>query len=136
MLFLDASAITAIIAGESSADRLLDVLEQSNLSTTSPIAVYETVLAIKRIKSVSVEQAKRDVLSFLELARVSIEPISSQEAEVALTAYARFGKSHHSAALNMGDCFAYAATVVRNARLLFIGNDFNQTDVPLASLRN
>jgi ribonuclease VapC len=136
MLFLDASAITAIIAREPAADRLLEKLEHGGPASTSPLAVYEAVLAMVRINSIPVGQAKHDVLSFLSKAEVSIDAISAHDAEIALAAFEQFGKPHHKAKLNMGDCFAYAATMSRKAELLFVGNDFNQTDVPQALSRN
>jgi ribonuclease VapC len=44
-------------------------------------------------------------------------------------AYAKFGKGRHAAALNMGDCFAYACAKANRARLLFKGDDFAKTDI-------
>ncbi len=35
-----------------------------------------------------------------------------------------------SAALNFGDCFAYALAVALDQPLLFVGPDFSATDVP------
>jgi ribonuclease VapC len=35
----------------------------------------------------------------------------------------------HPAGLNFGDCFAYVLAKERSCPLLFIGNDFSQTDV-------
>ena len=48
---------------------------------------------------------------------------------MALRAFERFGKRRHPAGLNMGDCFAYACAKAHGAPLLFIGDDFTQTDV-------
>ena len=44
-------------------------------------------------------------------------------------AWRRYGKGNHPAALNFGDCFAYALAVATGEPLLFKGNDFAQTDV-------
>ncbi len=66
-------------------------------------------------------------MTISEVENVAIE---QADARTALDAFARFGKGRgHPAQLNMGDCFAYAMAVGRNAALLFKGNDFNQTDV-------
>ena len=51
---------------------------------------------------------------------------------VAADAYAHFGKGRHPAALNMGDCFAYACAKANKAKLLFKGNDFSKTDIDVA----
>ena len=40
-----------------------------------------------------------------------------------------YGRGRHKAALNFGDRFAYAAAVTANDALLFVGDDFAQTDV-------
>ena len=47
----------------------------------------------------------------------------------AVSAHARYGKGHHDARLNMGDCFAYACARTNNARLLYKGDDFSRTDL-------
>ncbi len=47
----------------------------------------------------------------------------------AVDAYADFGKGRHLAALNMGDCFAYACAKANGAKLLYKGNDFTHTDL-------
>jgi ribonuclease VapC len=48
----------------------------------------------------------------------------------ALDAYRRYGKGIHSkAALNLGDCVAYALARESKAALLFKGNDFSHTDI-------
>jgi ribonuclease VapC len=45
-------------------------------------------------------------------------------------AYRDFGKgSRHRAALNFGDCFAYALAKTAGEPLLFKGDDFSHTDV-------
>ena len=44
-------------------------------------------------------------------------------------AYAQFGRGRHPAALNMGDCFAYACAKSNQARLLYTGEDFAKTDL-------
>ena len=50
-------------------------------------------------------------------------------AEMAAEAYVQYGKGRHPAALNMGDCFAYACAKANGARLLYRGEDFAKTDL-------
>ncbi len=50
----------------------------------------------------------------------------------ALDAFRRFGKGRHPAALNFGDCLSYAAARVAGHPLLFVGDDFSQTDIEAA----
>ncbi len=47
-------------------------------------------------------------------------------------AWRRFGKGRHPAALNFGDCFAYALAQVSGELLLYRGDDFARTDIPAA----
>jgi ribonuclease VapC len=47
-------------------------------------------------------------------------------------AYRRFGKGRHAAALNLGDCVAYATARHQVLPLLFKGHDFEQTDIERA----
>ena len=129
-MFVDASAIVAILTRESEADNLADTLEKARTPITSPIAIFEATLGVCRKRHASVEEAEQDVGEFLELAGVRIEPITDKEARTALAAFSRYGKGRgHPAQLNLGDCFAYA--VAKNARtgLLFKGEDFDKTDI-------
>ncbi|CAN5295645.1 hypothetical protein BH09PSE1_BH09PSE1_29370 [soil metagenome] len=58
--------------------------------------------------------------------------IGASEHRLALEAFDRFGKGRHPAALNMGDCFAYACAKSLAVPLLYKGDDFAQTDVEAA----
>jgi antitoxin VapB len=51
---------------------------------------------------------------------------------VAAVAYQQFGKGRHPAALNFGDCMAYAVARIAKRPLLCIGGDFSKTDLPIA----
>lgn len=57
---------------------------------------------------------------------------NATESEMAVDAYAQFGKGRHSAKLNMGDCYSYACAKVNKAKLLFKGDDFTKTDIQSA----
>jgi ribonuclease VapC len=129
-MFVDASAIVAILTRESEADNLADTIEKARTPITSPIAIFEATLGVCRKRHASVEEAEQDVGEFLELAGVRIEPITDKEARTALAAFSRYGKGRgHPAQLNLGDCFAYA--MAKNARtgLLFKSEDFDKTDI-------
>lgn len=132
MIFVDASALTAVMAGEPAADRVLDCLESDASFFTSPIAIYETALAIARLANYTVAEALGEVRDLVGRARIAVEEIGDAHADAALAAFARFGKGRHPAALNMGDCFAYASTTLRNAAILFVGHDFSRTDLRAA----
>ena len=63
-----------------------------------------------------------------------MEPAPFDHAQMveARTAWRRFGKGRHPAALNLGDCCAYAAAVTHAEPLLYKGDDFSRTDLPRA----
>ncbi len=46
-----------------------------------------------------------------------------------MAAFDRFGRGRHPAALNHGDCFAYALAQAMGEPLLFKGDGFARTDV-------
>ena len=70
----------------------------------------------------------------LERAGIAIEPVTAEQARIARQAYRDFGKgSGHKAALNFGDCFAYALSVDKRQPLLFKGDDFRHAGVQAAS---
>ena len=129
-MFVDASAIVAVLTGEPEADALADLLDGAVSPVTSPIAVFEAVLGVCRKRHVSVEEAEKDVREFLEIAGVELVPITGREAETALAAFSRYGKGRgHPAQLNLGDCFAYAVAKNYQTALLFKGDDFTKTDI-------
>jgi ribonuclease VapC len=129
-MFVDASAIVAILTREPEADALADLLETARSPITSPIAIFEAALGICRKRHASVDEAEQDVGEFLELAGVRTAPITDKEAHTALAAFSRYGKGRgHPARLNLGDCFAYAMARNAGTPLLFKGDDFDKTDI-------
>ena len=75
---------------------------------------------------------RSDLDEWLERRRIEIVPVDLALARLAADAFARFGKGRHPAALNYGDCFAYALAKANGAALLFKGTDFALTDVASA----
>jgi ribonuclease VapC len=67
---------------------------------------------------------------YLELAGVEVVPVTPAQARIARRAHQRFAKGRHPAALNFGDCFAYALALETAEPLLFKGDDFAQMDLP------
>lgn len=131
-MFIDASALCAILLGEDDAARFADKIEAAPSAVTSAIAVFETVRAVLRQARGDAGRARAIVADFLREAEVECIEIGLAECESALEAMARFGKGRHPAALNMGDCFAYACARSRGLPLLFKGDDFAKTDIAAA----
>ncbi|OQW46466.1 MAG: hypothetical protein A4S16_10715 [Proteobacteria bacterium SG_bin6] len=129
-LFLDASAIVAMLREEEDALDLARRMDAADQLLWSPISCWESVVALARAPDITPALARAVVLAFG--ARYAIDTIMIGDAELAAAVDAadRYGKrSGHPAQLNMGDCFAYACARVAGARLLYKGNDFSQTDI-------
>ena len=74
----------------------------------------------------------RDLDTLLAQAGAEVVPLTVAHAAAAREAFRRFGKGRHPAGLNYGDCFSYALSVALSEPLLFVGDDFGQTDVDVA----
>jgi ribonuclease VapC len=128
-IFVDASAMIAMIVGEGDADELADLLGADGQRLYSAVSVWETIAGLCWTYVFSISSARTVAQSFIELNDLKLVSIGERELELATQAYAEFGKGRHPAALNMGDCFAYACAKANRARLLFKGDDFTKTDI-------
>ena len=129
-MFLDASAIVAMMTSEDDAVQLAQRLDRPGPRLTSAIAVYETTAALARLKGRGVADAASAVAEFLQRLDVVVVPVPPEAAPLAIDAFARYGKGQgHPAQLNMGDCFAYACARHFDVPLLYKGDDFARTDV-------
>ena len=68
----------------------------------------------------------------LQAYQIQIEPFTHEQSLLAIAAFSQYGKGRHPAALNFGDCCAYALAKSMNLPLLYKGNDFAQTDIASA----
>ncbi|GJD58408.1 type II toxin-antitoxin system VapC family toxin [Methylobacterium dankookense] len=129
-MFVDASALVAITLQEPEGEALAARLEAASDPITSPMAIYEAVLAVARNRKGGQQAARIDIQILLTEARIRCVPIAPEDGDAALDAFERFGKGRgHPASLNMGDCFAYAVARRHRVPLLFKGDDFARTDV-------
>lgn len=131
-MFVDASALAAILLGEPDGPRFAQVIETGSETEliTSPIAVFEATLAVNKAQAKGIERAAAVVLNLLRRSEITIMPIDDQAGAFAISAHARFGKgSGHPARLNLGDCFAYAMARQHGVPLLYKGDDFSRTDL-------
>ena len=129
-MFVDASALLAILLSESDALRFSRLLEAADELFVSPIVVFEVVTAIMREHKASRRVAQDKVERALRSAGIQIIPVTESIGDIALDAFDRFGKGRgHKAQLNMGDCFAYACAKFLGVALLYKGDDFAKTDL-------
>ena len=128
-LFVDASALVAIIAGEPEQASLAIQVRDDADPLWSAMTEWEAVAALCRSYGYAIEDARREVADTAAARPLRLVPIGNQEAALALDAYRSYGKGRHPAALNIGDCFAYACAKAHDARLLYKGDDFARTDL-------
>lgn len=62
-------------------------------------------------------------------ADIEVVPVNREIAEEAMVGWRRFGMGRHPARLNLGDTFSYALARNLAIPLLFVGDDFSETDV-------
>ncbi len=127
MIVVDASAIIAILQQEPEGDGfLLRIVEELD-----PLIAAPTVLEAKMVAARNPGGAE-DVDRLLRSAGIRVVPWTIEQIEPAFDAFLRYGKGRHQAALNYGDCMAYALARSLGAPLLFKGSDFAATDITCA----
>ena len=126
MIVVDTSAMFAIVARESERGSFIEVLDRTDRALCSAVSFVETVMVLTG-RSHAV--ARSQVEELLRAFRIEVEPVDRSITDAAVDAFDRFGKGRHRASLNLADCFSYALAKVRNAPLLFKGDDFSRTDI-------
>ncbi len=125
-MILDSSAVVAILLRERGYDRLLDAVAGAPaLGIGAPSAVESSLVVAARLGP----RARPLVADFIREGAIDVLPFLEEHTAVALDAYLRYGKGRHKAALNFGDCLAYAMAYVAQQQLLFVGDDFAKTDI-------
>jgi len=127
-MVIDTSAVLAILQREPEQHRFLEAIEQADSRRMSIANHVECSIVIESRYG---SQGSHDLDRFVSKAAVELIPVDSEHGRLARFAFGRFGKGRHRAGLNYGDCFAYAAAVALGEPLLFKGDDFIHTDVPV-----
>lgn len=127
-MVVDTSALLAIFLGEPERRIFLKLITQAETRLISAANVLEIGIVLEARRG---EAAGREFDLFLVRADFKIIPRDADQIEIARLAWRRYGKGHHSAALNFGDCFAYALTKSSGEPLLAKGQDFLQTDIEM-----
>lgn len=131
-MFVDASALVAIVGGESDGLALASRIHAAERVYTSAVAFYEAALGVARRTAIGAADAQSAVHRFVLSSGIEVVPITAEIGQRAVDAFVRFGRGNHPARLNMGDCFAYACARSLGVPLLFKGDDFSQTDIAAA----
>ena len=130
-MIIDSSAILAVVGKEPGYERILHALAISQQARIGAPTRLETgIVMMARFGP----RGKTVLSRFLQENAVTIIAFGEEHAAVALDAYSRFGKGRHPAALNFGDCCAYATASLAGEPLLCVGDDFAKTDLLLVEL--
>lgn len=125
-MVIDTSAIISVLLNEATAPCITQAIEAGSPRLLSTANLLEASIIIESRKG---EAGGRELDLLIYRAGIEIMAVDQDQAEIARIAWRRFGKGQHPAGLNYGDCFAYALAKARRLPLLYLGNDFSQTDI-------
>ncbi|WP_048649226.1 type II toxin-antitoxin system VapC family toxin [Nitratireductor soli] len=124
---IDTSALIAMLNDEQDAEAFRQAMVTAETVLISATTILEAHYVAKRLSLADGHSRLSNLL--LEIAPETVD-FDEPQLTAARMAYARYGRgAGHPAALNIGDCFAYALAKTRNLPLLFKGDDFVHTDV-------
>jgi len=123
---IDSSALLAVVLGEPDAEAYATCLVEPVRRVVNAATLFEAAVAAERRGGLEA----RDRLDRL-VTRLSPEVVAFDETLLgwARDAFRRYGKGRHRAALNLGDCIAYATARHEVLPLLFKGDAFARTDL-------
>jgi len=127
LIVVDTSAVVAILKSEAGWEALAATLYAARWRALSVASWLELSLVVAGRHGQAAALAPLD--RFLDTAGIARYPVNEHQVRLAREAFLRFGKGRHPAGLNYGDCFSYALARALDAPLLFVGDDFSQTDV-------
>ena len=123
MIVVDTSALMAIVLDEPQAETCMAAIEAADGLLISAGTVAEALIVAGR------RNVGEEIAALIEGLGFEVVSVTEASARRISEAYARWGKGVHPAGLNYGDCFAYEVAVGYDCLLLYVGNDFSQTDV-------
>jgi len=128
-LIVDTSALLAVLYREPDA-----TLYEQLIATTPDcrMSVANALEASIVLEARGGAEAGSELDAFLDSASIQLAPVTVEQFSAARQAWRRFGKGNHPAALNFGDCIAYALAATTGDALLYKGNDFARTDITTA----
>ena len=126
-MVIDTSAIIAWLKQEPERERIVAALEANRVCRLSAVSLLEAHIVVRaREHPTMLGKLQR----FLEEIDAVIMPFDEHQARLADAAFKLYGKGQgHPAQLNFGDCAVYALAKSLDELLLFVGNDFSQTDI-------
>ena len=106
MIFVNTSAIIAILAKEQEAEAFTLLLAAEPQVCTSAVVVLEAVMRLSTMKNAEPEAVRLLVTDWMASKSVSIVAVDLDTLGHAVNAFARYGKGRHPARLNFADCLS------------------------------
>lgn len=128
-MVIDTSAIAAILFDEPDRAVFVAAIDTAAVRLVSTASLVEATLVVEGRKG---PRAAGLVDRFVEDGEIELVPVTTEHARLACGAFRAYGRGRHAAALNLGDCFAYALAKATGEPLLFKGEDFARTDLSSA----
>jgi ribonuclease VapC len=125
-MVIDTSALAAIFFAEPERQKFLAAITAAQSRLVSAATVLETGIVLEARQG---EAAGREFDLFVVRANLQVVPVDTEQADLARSAWRKYGKGHHAAALNFGECFVYALAKSSGEPVLAKGTDFSQTDI-------
>ena len=125
-MIVDSSALLAVIFNEEDEPRFAEAMIDADVLRISAANWVEAATIVDSHRNPGARVRFEDLGEVLGL---RIEPVTVADAHRTRAAHDEYGRGHHPARLNYGDCFAYALAKRYDEPLLFKGNDFSQTDI-------
>jgi ribonuclease VapC len=125
-MIIDTSALAAIFFAEPERQKFLSAITAAGSRLISAATVLETGMVLEARQG---EAAGREFDLFAVRANLQIVSVDAEQADIARSAWRKYGKGRHPAALNFGDCFSYALAKATGEPLLAKGTDFASTDI-------
>jgi ribonuclease VapC len=125
-MVIDTSALAAIFFDEPERDALRKAIVAAEIRLISAATMLETGMVIEARRGGG---AGREFDLFAVRANFQIIPVDAEQAELARSAWRRYGKGRHPAGINFGDCFVYALAKATGEPVLAKGVDFAKTDI-------
>lgn len=132
MIVVHSSALVAIVKGEQERMSFWRRVVEDGAARISAGSFFESAMVCEGGEKSPGRLLFDRELELLGQAGLRIVAFDGPQAELARDAFRRFGKGRHPAALNFGDCFAYALAKALDAPLLYKGDDFAKTDLKRA----
>jgi ribonuclease VapC len=128
-MIIDTSALIAVLTDEPERRSFNRAIENADSCLMSTASFVESSIVIENSRGYD---GLRDFDLFVTSAGIELVPVDEEQARIARKAFRQYGKGHHTAGLNFGDCFSYALAKVTGLPLLYKGGDFSLTDIDSA----